>query len=259
MAWWESIPPRIPTKIGPDQLRFDRKNPRYSAEDGQPYSNDRQIVRYLDQTADLGELLQSISTSGYLDVEPLIVAGEDGDLIVLEGNRRLAALRLLSDPEFADECGVVVPAIDEKLKPTLKEVTVYRVEDRNAARDFIGFKHINGAHRWDSVAKARYATSWYKEEKAKGAAGLTLQDIARRMGDRHSTLQRMVSGMLALDQARSEQLFEPADRWGDRPFAFSHFYTALQRPGYRRFLGLSSDVRSGDPEEDPVQTENLPR
>ena len=45
MAWWESIPPRIPTKIGPDQLRFDRKNPRYSAEDGQPYSNDRQIVR----------------------------------------------------------------------------------------------------------------------------------------------------------------------------------------------------------------------
>lgn len=259
MAWWEDIPLKIPTKIGPDKLSFDRNNPRYSAEDGQPYSTERQIVRYLDQTADLGELLQSVSTSGYLDVEPLIVAGQDDDLVVLEGNRRLAAIKLLSDPAFADECGVLAPSIDEKVRKTLEQITVYRVEDRNSARDFIGFKHINGAHRWDSVAKARYATSWYKEERAKGEQGLTLQDIARRMGDRHATLQRMVSGMLALDQAKSEQLFDTADRWGERPFAFSHFYTALQRPGYRKYLGLGPDIRSSDPEENPVPADSLPR
>jgi hypothetical protein len=86
----------------------------------------------------------------------------------------LAAIRLLTDPEIARECAFVPPGISESVKRTLKELTVYAVQKREEARDFIGFKHINGPHRWDALAKARFAADWFKNERGKG---VTLADI----------------------------------------------------------------------------------
>lgn len=260
MSWWEeNVPEKIPTKIDPARLSFDRDNPRYSGDKGLPYDTDEDIVRFLSETSDLAELLQSISTSGYVDIEPLIVLGDGDQLIVLEGNRRLAALRILSDPDFAVKCGLPPQKVVDSKTDSLKSVTVYRVPARRDARDFIGFKHINGAHRWDSIAKARYAAEWLEEERAKGDGGLSLHEIARRMGDRHATLQRMVSGYYVLDQATRMAAFDLEDREKRRQFAFSHLYTALTRPGYRSYLGLSDEFRSTEPEKNPVSDEFIPQ
>ena len=153
--------------------------------------------------------------------------------------------------------GIVPPPLEANVEPTLSTVSVYRVAKREDARDFIGFKHINGPHRWDSIAKAQFAATWYKAERAK-QNGLTLRDIARRMGDRHDTIQRMVAGFFILEQAKEQGLFHPDDRYPGRQFAFSHLYTALTRPGYRQFLGLSGDWRQGDPKPNPVVEAYLP-
>lgn len=257
MPWWDEIPLRETYKEEISKLSFDKKNPRYSSDKGLPHETDEEIIRFLDGTSDLGELLQSISTSGYVDIEPLIVWGDDENLIVLEGNRRLAALRVLTDPKLAARCGITQLPITPGKEDTLRVVSVYRVPERNEARDFIGFKHINGAHRWDSIAKARYASDWLEEERQKGKDSLTLQDIARRMGDRHATLQRMVSGIYVLDQAEKTGVFSIEDREQGKQFAFSHLYTALTRPGYRRYLGLSEESRSAEPKSDPVPAEQL--
>lgn len=257
MTWWQAIPLREAAKVEVSKLSFDQSNPRYSSDKGMPHETDEDIVTFLNETSDLGELLQSISTSGYVDIEPLIVLGQDEKLIVLEGNRRLAALRVLSDPTLAARCGINAPPVAPDKVDTLKAVTVYRVLDRGEARDFIGFKHINGAHRWDSIAKARYAADWLDEERAKGDQGLSLQEIARRMGDRHSTLQRMVSGYYVLEQAENKGLFSVEDREPGKQFAFSHLYTALTRPGYRRYLGLAEESRASEPTKNPIGEEYL--
>ena len=84
------------TKVPVERLRLDRRNPRLlgQAED----ASDESIIARLYRSAELDELLQSISANGYLDIEPLVVmrasGSEDDALIVLEGNRRLATLRL---------------------------------------------------------------------------------------------------------------------------------------------------------------------
>ena len=257
MTWWKDIPAQTSQTVEVTKLSFDQRNPRYSSDKGLPHTSDEEIVRFLDETSDLGELLQSISTSGYVDIEPLVVWGEGEKLIVVEGNRRLAALRVLTDPGLAARCDIKAPPITPGKEDTLKSVTIYRVEQRNEARDFIGFKHINGAHRWDSIAKARYAADWLNEERAKGEDGLSLQEIARRMGDRHSTLQRMVSGFYVLDQAEKSGVFSIEDREPGKQFAFSHLYTALTRPGFRRFLGLSEESRSAEPKPNPIPEENI--
>jgi ParB-like nuclease family protein len=249
-----SIQFRKPFKVAVDRLTFDLKNPRYSSDPLPGRSSEAQIISELIASADIAELVQSIAANGYIDIEPMVVMPSGKLFTVLEGNRRLAAIRLLSNPELARDCGFSTPTITDEVAHSLKELTVYAVDKREEARDFIGFKHINGPHRWDALAKARFAADWYKSERGQGAS---LQDIARRLGDRHDTVKRLVNGIFVLDQAQKARLFDISDRSPGRAFAFSHLYTALTRPGFQAFLGLPADWRREDPKPNPVPKNNL--
>ena len=222
------------TKKPVERLRLDRRNPRLMG--GAERASDESIIARLYRGADLDELLQSISANGYLDIEPLVVTCEaDSDeFVVLEGNRRLAALRLLREPNLVDRIAsseklrITVPSIDEEARSTIDAVSVHTVADRAQARSFIGFKHINGPAKWDAYAKARFAADWYKAGKSEG---VILDDVARAIGDRHDTVKRMVSAIYVLDQAAASGRFDVEDRF-TKKFNFSHLYTALGRSPY---------------------------
>ena len=247
-------------KVPVEQLQLDYQNPRLIGE-GENASEEF-IIGHLYRSADLGELLQSISANGYMDIEPLIVMPEDpqskeGNLIVLEGNRRLAALRLLREPEWvkkiegSENLSITIPAIGEQQRSTLDIVSVYPVPDREAARSFIGFKHINGPAKWDAYAKAQFAAEWYKSECDKG---VDLESIANAIGDSHSTIKRMVFAVYVLEQAKEEDLFDIKDRY-TKKLNFSHLYTALARSEYMKYLGLDAKWARLDPQPNQVAPE----
>lgn len=243
-----TIKPKTTGRVETQYLDFDPSNPRL-IEQGLRKPTDAQIIRALADNADLSEIVQSIAANGYIDIEPVIVQRDKQRYVVLEGNRRLAAIRVIQNPEMARAAGISVPKITKGVTDSLEEVTVYAVSDPDQARDFIGFKHINGPHKWDAHAKGRFAANWYREEKKNG---LTLETIANRLGDRHDTVLRLVNGIYILDQAEKEKVFAIDDRYPGRKFAFSHLYTALTRPGYREFLGLSDEWRNEEPKLNPV-------
>jgi hypothetical protein len=253
-----TIKPKTTGKVDTQHLDFDPMNPRL-VEQGFRKPTDTQIIRALADAADLGEIIQSIASNGYIDIEPLIVRREKDRFIVLEGNRRLAAIRLLLDAELARSVNIAVPEIDKDVRESLMQVTVYAVTDAGQARNFIGFKHINGPHKWDAHAKGRFAADWYQTERKNG---ITLEAIAERLGDKHQTVARLVNGIYVLDQAEKARVFSIGDRYPQRKFAFSHLYTALTRPGYREYLGLPDEWRNEDPRPNPVpkaRIENLKR
>ncbi len=245
-------------KMPVERLRLDRENPRLIG-DAESSSNET-IIALLYRRASLGELLQSISTNGYLDIEPLIVMpAPDGDeFVVLEGNRRLAALRVLREPDLVNRLmsseglRITIPPIEERLRSTFDRVSVYLVANREQARSFIGFKHINGPAKWDAYAKARFAATWYKEQRPKG----DLKDIANAIGDKHDTIKRMVSAVYVLEQAEREGLFRIEDRYSTK-FNFSHLYVALSRSQYMDYLGLGAGWARHDPEPNQVPRKKL--
>ena len=251
--------PQETEQVPVEKLRLDRLNPRLVG--GAAGASDEAIIARLYRTAELSELLQSISANGYLDIEPLVVVpASDGDaLSVLEGNRRLAALRILREPDLvrriasSERLRITVPTVKESLRATLDRVTVYPVADREEARAFIGFKHINGPAKWDAYAKARFAALWYKAGRPDG---VSLTDIAEAIGDRHATIKRMVSAIYVLEQAEDENLFDIEDRH-TRKFNFSHLYTALSRSQYMMYLGLGPAWARHDPEPNQVPRERL--
>ena len=125
---------------------------------------------------------------------------------------------------------------------------MYPVADRERARPFIGFKHINGPTKWDAYAKARFAAQWYESGKSEG---IDLTDIARAIGDLYDTIKRMVCAIYVLDQARDENLFDIEDRYVRR-FNFSHLYAALSRSQYLDYLDLGAAWARRDPEPNQV-------
>ena len=250
-----------PEKVEVERLRLDRRNPRLIGE-GENASQEEMISR-LYRSADLSELLQSISANGYMDIEPLIVIPDpqshDDKLIVLEGNRRLAALRLLREPDLVSKIkkseglSISVPTIGEQQRTTLDKVSVCHVDSPEAARSFIGFKHINGPAKWNSYAKAQFAADWYKSGRSQG---VDLKSIADAIGDKHDTIKRMVSAVYVLQQAKKEGLFDIEDRCSKR-FNFSHLYTALSRSQYMDYLGLDDGWARHDPHEEQVPKDKL--
>ena len=235
-------------------LVLDHENPRLVSIEGE--ASEAAIIAQLYRAEDLSELLQSIAANGYLDIEPLIVLEEEGHLIVLEGNRRLAAIRLFQEPALAtyvfdqERVRITLPDISDQHRSTLDSVSVYRVADRKEARSFIGFKHINGAAKWESYAKAKFAADWYRD------GSVSLADIAGRIGDKHDTIKRMVNAIYVLEQAAEADIFHIADRVSPR-FNFSHLYTALSRASYRQFLGLDASWSRSDPSPNPIPGDKL--
>ncbi len=83
--------------VEPGELRLDPENPRLPEEViGESQSA---ILRYLFDNAVLDELATSYTNNGFFEHEPLMVARDDHHYVVLEGNRRLAALKILLQDE----------------------------------------------------------------------------------------------------------------------------------------------------------------
>ena len=227
----------------PANLLLDVRNPRNPDE---TFESEDEVINYLVDHADIDELVQSILNSGWLDYEPLIVLAEDN--VVLEGNRRLVALRILADPELRARLNYSLETEpDDHALPTA--VRICRVSSRSAARDYIGFKHINGPFKWDALAKAKYATEWFED-------GDDIRHISRRIGDGHNTVVRLVNGWRVLRQSLENgfQLKETTKK----SFPFSHLYTGLSRPSVRRYLGLSVEEMSAVLPVNPVSECKLP-
>src|SRR5581483_4177273 len=83
------------TPLKVDDLHFDHLNPRLAEYGITPTTSDEDILKILWEAMDVRELVQSISASGYFPHEPIIVAKEAGKYVVIEGNRRLAAVKVL--------------------------------------------------------------------------------------------------------------------------------------------------------------------
>ncbi len=241
-------------QISTSHLVFDKKNPRLMTGDDYATSDDTSIITAYREIAALDELIASICANTYINLEPLIVLGKDqGPFTVLEGNRRLAAIKLIGDPALAAACKVSLPkTISAKVKNSIKAVTVYRVAKESDAEAFIGFKHINGPHRWDAYAKARFVFEWYKRERKNN---LSIESIARQTGDTNNTIKAYISSMYVLEQAEKADLFEIGDRYNRSRFAFSHLYTALGRKEYLAFLGLKKGWDT-EPTDKPIAKTN---
>jgi len=215
------------------QLHFDKENPRLSEYGVTPETTNDEILTILWDAMDVAELVQSIAASGFFAHEPLVVTKEGSTHVVIEGNRRLAAVKVLLNDTLPKQKGWQVPTLSAAKKEQLKDLPVLLSTRKNSWR-YLGFKHVNGPAKWSSYAKAKYIADVHRTYR------VPLADIANQIGDRHRTVQRLYRGLMVIEQAERARVYDREDKFRPR-FAFSHLYTGLDYDGIGGFLKLKSE------------------
>ncbi len=227
-----------------EQLLLDPDNPRLSA--AGRTTDQFELLKRLWQDTAVDEIVYSVAYNGFYNDEALLVvpnsekkAGPDSDkYIVVEGNRRLAAVLILSQDVSRDKLKAsALPRIGEEAKERLAKLPVIIFESREIIWTYLGFRHINGTKPWDSISKAKHIKDVHENY------GVPLNEIAERIGDRHSTVIRLYKGLKILQQAEEMALFDVEDRYSSR-FAFSHLYTAIDQSAFQQFLGIDTNAES---------------
>ncbi len=217
-----------------DSLLLDLRNPRLDMADVSIEASQEEILKVLWREMAVDEIALSIAANGFFTYEPLFVAEDKGRLVVIEGNRRLAAVQLLRDAELRKKVGATdLPALSAEIRRQTDRLPVIRCT-REGVWQFLGFKHVNGPQSWESYSKARYI-AWVRNE-----LGVPLSDIARQIGDAHSTVVRLYNGLMTLQQAEARKVYDSDDRTR-RHLNFSHLYTGLKYPGIQSFLGITQE------------------
>lgn len=227
-----------PEPVRTIDLLLDPKNPRLTGSDFSVTDQDPILARLWSEF-NVAEIVDSIlANNEFWQHEPLIAAKENGKLIVVEGNRRLAAVQLLLSGERQRKIGAKgIPPISRELENHLSSLPVIQ-STRSNVWEFIGFKHVKGPQEWDSIAKAEYIARVHEEYK------ISLDDIAKAIGDRNATVERLYHGLKVLHQAQNARVFDPEDRFYQRKdFAYSHLWTGLGYDGIRNFLGLKDEAK----------------
>ncbi len=105
-------------------LFLDHMNPRLASLHLTIDDQD-EITQVLWRERTVNELVDSIATSGFWEHEELFAANEDGKLVVIEGNRRLAAVKLLLDEKPRTRIGATgVPDLTAEAKKRLQKLPV---------------------------------------------------------------------------------------------------------------------------------------
>lgn len=236
-----------------DDLYLDAKNPRLGRHQASTSLSQDEV---LDMMSDwvLDELAVSYLESGFWTHEPLLVVKEqvDGEqrLVVVEGNRRLAALiylrRAVDGHEVSKKWRLLVEGVDVPKKLFVK-IPYIHVGSRQEIESFLGFRHVTGIKQWHPEEKAQYIAKLIDDR------GMSYEEVMRRIGSKTSTVRRYyISYRLLLQMMDCLEDFSVKDVEG----RFSVMSLSLRTHGVQQYLEIDM---SADPEtaKTPIPTTRL--
>lgn len=231
--------------ISVNQLHFDPENPRLPPNIRK--AEDVAVFEWMLKKANLLELMDSISSTGYSAAEPVLVVSNPQALdqyTVVEGNRRLAAVKLLLKPHLAPLRVLSVTSISEtssdENKATFLKLPCLVYPTRDDILDYLGYRHITGIKPWGSREKAEYLKQLYLRHNNNkfDYNSHVLSKVSKMIGSNSTNAKRILSGLALLNTAEDAAFWGSDDLSSSTDIDFSVLTTALNMPSVRSFVGL---------------------
>ena len=222
-------------RIAVGNLLLDGDNPRLPERlhgGSQP-----ELLDFLREEGVLEELAQSYLDNGFFQHEPLIVlqTDEPDKYTVVEGNRRLAALKILHQaPEAGDIRFLSIDPTPAQLK-RLEEIPCFPISSREAIHAYIGFKHIGGLKTWPPEAKARYLIAEVRKLAERGVVD-PFRELSRQVGSNTQGVRNSYLAIRILLHAREEFNLDIAYVQDHR---FGVWLRCMNSADIRTYIGLS--------------------
>jgi hypothetical protein len=222
-----------------EQLRLDPRNPRLWGHE--PTDDQDKIAQALQDESYLDDMMKDMA-QGIYGVAPhaLLALEEEGGLTVVDGNRRLLSIRLLTEPDFAKRnARKTVPGIDEGTAQALRKATVVVMESWEKIHRVRVRQQLAGGSKWRTLIHAQDFRRMLRNEDSPA-------DLYRV---HPHTVSEWVNALNFLEQVNSVAK-EP---W-NKTYQFSLLIKALAQPAIRESLGLQ-EAESYKPDQKPLTNE----
>lgn len=237
-----------------EELSLDPFNPRLGRNNtGEKVTQTMVLDIMQDWTLD--ELAISyLESGGFWTHEALLVTKEKlygkNCLVVIEGNRRLAALSYLQDAINKNPANSKWRGIAKSGKPAkglFTRIPYVEIDSREDIESFLGFRHVTGIKEWKPPEKAEYIAKLIDERK------MTYSEVMRKIGSTTPTVRQNYISYRMLLQIENTIESVPASYVEDR---FSVMYLSLRTTGVQEYLKI--DI-SAEPNKarTPVPRSNL--
>jgi hypothetical protein len=235
-------------------LKLDLYNPRLPR--SKQGKDEKSVIEFMLLEAATLELMLAIGENDFFAGEMLLVVPdrEPNKYIVVEGNRRLTAVRLLNNPELTTVRKVATAEIAEnaKFKPQILPCLAFN--NRNEILKYLGFIHITGKKSWRLLEKARYLYELRNNENfAKLPFKEVSREIAKMIGSSAAYVKRLLISF-EMYKIVEDEAFYQIDGLNDTRFYLNYFTDCLNKENIRVFLNI--DINSDTPTQ-KVHTENL--
>ncbi len=245
--------PLLPSLLKPSDLDLadillDPNNPRFAelgqdvdavpeARFAEPRVQQQAFEKMKTARFDVAELRDTIKNLGFLPMDRIVVRRWRGDpntdqkYVIIEGNRRLAALRWLLE---LHESGKETFS-DEQLE-NFNKLQVLILDDQvapeNAKWILPGLRHVSGIKEWGAYQKAR-AVYTLRE------GGMSPQEVAQSLGLATRSANQLWRSYLAFEQMRADE------EYGEyaQPNRYSYFEEVFKRSNVRDWLGWKDEER----------------
>ena len=158
--------------LNPLEINLDFNNPRFSMFD---FNTEEEIIRYLINFEQIKELAFQIVDNGYNTIGERIIVLKSGTsekarYTVLEGNRRIASLKLLFQYSFLLTSSERKRIEQSNLNIKDFEVScdVVKEDTKDEALFKISAKHVDGIKTWSATDKRVFYHNLYTQYRKKG-------------------------------------------------------------------------------------------
>lgn len=248
-----------------DRISLDSLNPRIAAKNNNRTQIDLLNTLFNDFT--LTEIIDSMLANGYFEEEPIVVIpssdledldwdssskkeiervlrdkltnDKDFKFIVVEGNRRVSAAKLITDSNLRGQVesfrNDINPAQDVLEDLSLIPAIIY--PNRQSVVSYLGVRHIVGVKKWETYSQVKYTADIIKNRMAEGV-GLSeaISYVQTQIGNKTDKIKKNYVYALLLEQIeRTDSVNVNILKLKER---FSILMLAFGRPSIRKFVGL---------------------
>lgn len=231
-------------KVSIGELLLDPNNYRLRGAENYKYVEDKNINNVMvqkrvlkmlrgDNSANIKDLLDSFKENGYLKIDNIIVKnlGKENEYVVVEGNRRVAALKTLK--ELYDD-GMDIGNLDPGIFDGM-DVVLYDVSDKEY-EIIMGLRHVSGIKEWGDYEQAELIANLARNHK------MSLREIANSLGISALMVKKRLNTYYALEIFRNDQDYG----WAFAPNKLSSIFYEIMGKGVIRdqWLGWDEELNS---------------
>ena len=221
--------------LDPDNYRVAQRTDEHTSTLEEIHDSQEHIFQTLKRQK-LADLKDSILKNGFLTVDRIVVKLlKDGNYLVIEGNRRVAAFKSLI---LDYQKGYLEEDISDLIEQSNAISTVLVEGTKEEIRDYsnalMGVRHVSGPKKWHGWQSAKLVNNMYEN-------GHTLTDIGLMLGITAIDAGRRMRGYKAFQQ------FENDPIWGSKKE--THHYGLLleflaSNKKAKSWLGWSDESKS---------------